>query len=372
MKRRTSCSPFLLLTLLLIALGLLAAAVVVPAIAAGSFGPSSPSLNAWQRIEYAFDLIANTGDLTLPRDPNGSEQLFVIPPDESVLSISNRLEQNGLIRKAGTFRAYLLWTGTDTTIQTGTYRLSPGMTGRQIADMLKSTTLTEVTFSVLPGWRMEEIARTLPTSGLNVTPQAFVAAATNPLNAPDFIPIGKSAEGFLPPGEYILPRSTTADQLVSVMLQRFQSQLTPELRTGFDSHGLTVFQAVTMASIIQREVMSDEEMPMIASVFYNRLSADMLLQTDPTVQYALGYNIPQGTWWTNPLSLDDLKFNSPYNTYIYTGLPPGPISNPSLAALQAVAAPAESKYLFFQAKCDGSGLHNFAETFEQHQQNNCP
>jgi UPF0755 protein len=98
----------------------------------------------------------------------------------------------------------------------------------------------------------------------------------------------------------------------------------------------------------------------------------MKLQTDPTVQYALGYNAAQGTWWTNPLSMDDIKFESPYNTYIYPGLPPGPISNPGLAALEAVAHPAESNYYYFQAKCDGSGQHNFAETFEQHQQNYCP
>jgi UPF0755 protein len=98
----------------------------------------------------------------------------------------------------------------------------------------------------------------------------------------------------------------------------------------------------------------------------------MKLQTDPTVQYALGFNASRNTWWTTPLSATDLQFDSPYNTYLYPGLPPGPISNPSLTALTAVAYPAESPYYYFQAKCDGSGLHNFAETFEEHQLNNCP
>ncbi len=111
---------------------------------------------------------------------------------------------------------------------------------------------------------------------------------------------------------------------------------------------------------------------MIASVFYNRLAIDMPLQTDPTVQYALGFNAAHSTWWTNPLSLDDLKVDSPYNTYIHPGLPPGPISEPGLAALRAVAFPAQSNYYYFQARCDKSGLHNFAETLEQHQQNKCP
>ena len=127
-----------------------------------------------------------------------------------------------------------------------------------------------------------------------------------------------------------------------------------------------------MASIIQREAVVESEMPLIASVFYNRLAAGMNLQTDPTVQYAIGYNVLQGTWWTNPLSLDDMKLDSPYNTYLYPGLPPGPISNPGLPALEAAAFPEQSNYYYFQAKCDGSGLHNFAETYQQHQQNYCP
>ena len=123
------------------------------------------------------------------------------------------------------------------------------------------------------------------------------------------------------PGKYTFLRTTSADDLVSALLERFTSELTPELQAGFTQHGLTVFQAVTLASIIQREAVVETEMPMIASVFYNRLAAGMLLQSDPPVQYALGYNATQGTWWTNPLSLDDLKVDSPYNTYVHSGLP---------------------------------------------------
>jgi UPF0755 protein len=372
MRKRNSCLPIFLLLALLAAIGLVIAAGIVPSMAERTFGPPSQALSVWQRISYASTLIGNSELLTSPVDPAGAEKLFTIQAGESVLSVSERLEQDGLIRNAATFRAYLLWTGRDTYIQTGTYRLSPAQAGWQVADTLVSSSMTEVTFNVLPGWRMEEIARSLPTSGLTVTAQEFVAAAGHPAHAPDFIPIGKSAEGFLAPGSYTLSRTTTADQLVAALVGRFQSELTPEMRNGFETHGLTVFQAVTLASIVQREAVQAEEMPMIASVFYNRLGVDMPLQSDPTVQYALGYNVNQGTWWTNPLSLDDLKFDSPYNTYVYPNLTPGPISNPGLAALQAAAAPAQSNYLFFQARCDGSGLHNFAETFEQHQTNNCP
>jgi UPF0755 protein len=317
-------------------------------------------------------LALRAGEMTQPVDPAGQEQDFTIQPDESVTSIASRLESAGLIRSASTFRLYLLWTGLDTIIRSGSYQLSPAQPARAIAQSLKSTTLTEVPFSVFPGWRIEEIADSIPTSGLAFTPAEFIAAASTPLVPPEGLPAGATAEGFLSPGVYILPRSTTAGQLVYLLLQNFSMRLTPELQTGFQEHGLSLYQAVTLASIVQREAMVETEMPLIASVLYNRLDQGMRLQTDPTVQFALGYNTAQKTWWTSPLTAEDLQFDSPYNTYLYKGLPPGPISNPGLAALEAVAHPAESNFLYFQARCDGSGLHNFAETLEQHQGNNCP
>ena len=370
--RKRSSLPSLLLVLSVFGLCLLALGIYVPMNAEASFGAPSPALSGWQRFSFGFQLAWNAGDLNLPADPNGAEQLFVIEPGESVVSVSERLEAAGLISSARTFRIYLAWTGMDTYIQTGMYRLSPSLTAQSIAGMLQTTTLTEVTFTVLAGWRMEEVAASLPTSGLDITPEAFLAAASAPGLLADLIPVGASAEGFLYPDTYILPRTTTAEQLVSVLLQQFSANLTPELRDGFAANGLTVYQAVTLASIIEREAVVDDELPTIASVFYNRLAIGMLLQTDPTVQYAIGYNEAQGTWWTNPLSAADLQVNSVYNTYLYPGLPPGPIANPGMAALLAVAFPAETTYYYFQAQCDGSGLHNFVETFEQHQQNYCP
>ena len=152
----------------------------------------------------------------------------------------------------------------------------------------------------------------------------------------------------------------------------FETQVTPELRNGFITMGLDLCQAVTLASIVQREAVLEDEMPMIASVFYNRLNSGAVLASDPTVQYALGYNQSQSTWWTNPLSTQDLQIDSAYNTYIYPGLPPGPIANPGLAALRAVAFPAQTPYYYFRAACDGSGRHLFAETYEEHLKNACP
>lgn len=371
MKRKGSLFPGFIL-LAAVALGLVAVMMVVPALAGQSFGPPAASLDTWHRTSYALELVWNSGDLTQPRDPAGAQQLFTIQPGESVPSIAQRLEKAGLIRNAQSFRTYLLWTGADTTIQIGTFRLSPARSAREIAEMLKSTTLTEVVFNILPGWRMEEIAASLPTSGLDITPGSFLSAASAPTERPEFIPAGATAEGFLSPGEYTLARTTSVEQLVSFLLQDSSSKLTLELRSGFVDHGLNVYQAVTLASIIQREAVVEDEMPLIASVFFNRLAIDMPLQADPTIQFALGYNAAQASWWTTPLSAQDLQVNSPYNTYIFPGLPPGPISNPGLAALQAVAFPDQSQYYYFQARCDGSGLHNFSETLEQHQLNNCP
>jgi UPF0755 protein len=370
MKNRKSCLPWLLF--ILAALGSAALVVFIPLAAKQAFGAPSTHLSPWQHLIYSLELVWNAEDLVQPRDLAGTEELFTITPGESVSSISNRLEGDNMIRSAGTFRTYLIWTGMDTLIQPGTYRINPAQTGRNIANMLVSKAQTQVTFNILPGWRMEEIAASLPTSGLDISPEMFLTDASVPASPPNFLRVGASAEGFLTPGRYILSRTTTAAQLVSILFQQFSIELTPEIQAGFSNEGLTVYQAVILASIIQREAVHESEMPMIASVFYNRLKIDMPLQSDPTVQYALGYNSTQGTWWTNPLSAEDMGFNSPYNTYLNPDLPPGPISNPGLSALEAVANPSQSNYYFFQAKCDGSGLHSFAETFAQHQMNNCP
>jgi UPF0755 protein len=199
--------------------------------------------------------------------------------------------------------------------------------------------------------------------------------ATNP---PDSVPLaqelppGASLEGFLYPDSYRLQRAITTQDFLRTVLDDFQTKVTPDLIAGFENQNLSLFQAVTLASIVQREAIVEEEMPMIASVFTNRLSAGMRLDSDPTVQYALGLDPEDGSWWKSPLSLDDLQVVSSYNTYQIPGLPPGPIANPSLSALRAVAFPADTPYYYFRAACDGSGRHSFAESFEQHTNNSCP
>ncbi|MEZ0396889.1 MAG: endolytic transglycosylase MltG [Anaerolineales bacterium] len=367
MKLQRSLFPWFLMALF--AMLVLAVILFLPSWAAESFGQPASNLGAGQRYNYSLKLLLESQALTQPCHPDAPEQIFVVRQGETVDSIAVRLEQAGIICDAQVFRDYLVWSGLDRTIQAGTYRLSPALTGMQVARALQDATPTEVTFFVYAGWRIEEIAEAIPASGLQIAPQDFVAAASLPLHPPAFLPAGASAEGFLAPGEYTLPRTTDAAQLVSVLLQEFTFGLTPELEQGFTAQGLSVYQAVILASIVEREAVFDEEMPLIASVFYNRLRIGMNLQSDPTVQYALGFT--GDTWWKNPLTLSDLEVDSPFNTYLYPGLPPAPISNPSLAALEAVAFPAQTNYYYFSARCDGSGYHNFAETFEEQLANLC-
>lgn len=344
----------------------------IPSQATWTYGAASPALSLPQRIQYSALLLWYNGLLTRPLDVSGAEQPFAVADGEPVDSIANRLEEVGLIRDAGAFRTYLIYSGLDTTIQSGEYKLSTAMSAIEMARELQDATPEDVTFVILPGWRLEEIAAALPTSGLAITPDEFLTAARQPYSDYDFLLGATTTEGFLFPDTYIVPRDVTVDLFVHGLLRNFGLRLTPDIKHEFERKGLTVYQAVTLASLVEREAVQDDEKPLIASVYLNRHEINMKLDADPTVQYALGYNILQQSWWTSPLTLIDLQVNSPYNTYINVGLPPTPIANPSLEALRAVAFPVETNYFYFRARCDGTGYHDFSETFDEHLANGCP
>ena len=358
--------------ILVLCAGFFISFLYIPNQVARLYGPPASTLSWPQRVQYAALLLWYDGLLTQPLAMNGKEQSFTIGMGESVDSVANHLESVGLIKDAESFRAYLIYSGLDTSIQAGDYKLSTAMSAMDIAHQLQDATPEEVTFVVLPGWRVEEVANSLPTSGLLIPPQEFLDATKRPPRGFDFLADASSVEGFLFPDSYIFSRKISVDEMIQAMVRNFAAHLTLDLKHGFEKQGLTTYQAVTLASMVEREAVHDDEQTLIASVYLNRLKIGMKLDADPTVQYAIGYNILQKTWWTSPLSLLDLQINSVYNTYIYTGLPPTPIASPSLGALQAVAYPAETKYLYFRAKCDRSGYHIFAETFDEHLQNACP
>jgi UPF0755 protein len=345
-----------------------------------AFGPADPKLPYFQRLTLITRLLLVERDLNEPLKATGAVQEFTIQPGESPYSVADRLEKERLIANAAALRNYLVYSGLDTTLQAGKFQISPKMSAIQIAWALQDATPSEVAFRILPGWRMEEIAEALPTSGLEFSQRSLLDITNQPADylSPETTPLlselppSASLEGFLYPDSYRLPRVISVQAFIKTLLDDFQAKVDRSLLEGFQRQGLSLYQAVTLASIIQREAVLEDEMPMIASVFYNRLNSGMTLDTDPTVQYALGYDLIDGTWWKNPLSLDDLKVNSSYNTYLHPGLPPGPISNPGLSALKAVAFPAQTGYYYFRMACDNSGRHNFSVTFEQHQQNACP
>ena len=348
--------------------------VLVPLQAERKYGPASSNLSPALHLYLSTLLLLQNNDLVRPVDSAGTEQAFTIEFGESPQTITRRLKEQGLIRNRETMLNYLVYSGLDTTLQAGSYRLNPAMSAMQIARTLQDPTPSEVDFRILPGWRAEEIAAALPTSGLEITPNEFLNTISLPPEGYPFLeelPELASLEGFLFPDTYPLAREISVSELVALLLANFDRQVDATLRQGFTNQGLTLYQAISLASIIEREAMVDEEMPVIASVFLNRLAAGMKLDSDPTVQFALGFNTSQDTWWTNPLSRTDLQVNSPYNTYLNTGLPPGPISNPGLAALKAVAFPTNTDFYYFRAACDGSGRHQFSQTYEQHLQKAC-
>lgn len=375
-KRKSFITVVSLLLSLLLCLAVAGAGIllfVVPDRASQLFGSPSPNLGLTQDVYLSVRLLLQANDLTIPADIYGEEQDFTVEMGESPAAIAVRLAEQGVIPNARAFRDYLVYRGLDTTLQAGSYRLSPARPALEIAATLQDATPAEVDFVILPGWRLEEIAAGLPTSGLAITQQEFLQVASAPAGSAlaAELPPEATLEGFLLPDSYQLERELDARDLVDRFTANFMEQVDAEMREGFAAQGLSLYEAVSLAAIVEREAITDEEMPQIASVFFNRLAAGMKLDSDPTVQYALGYDAEQQTWWTNPLSQQDLGIDSSYNTYLYPGLPPGPIANPSLKAIRAVAFPAQTPYYYFRSRCDDPSKHDFSQTYEEHLGKSC-
>ena len=374
-RKRRSVFLLLVITALLIGcVGLGAGFLAIFSEVTEQFGKPAEGLSLIQKLAYPLDLYLHKDMMFSPAQMDGLEQSFIIDHGESVSMVCIRLENAGLITDAELFRTYLVYSGLDRYLQAGQYRLSPQMTPMEIAADLLDATPEDVTVSILAGWRIEEVARNVAGSGLAIDAESFIELAYNP--TPDFfigLPLesAPTLEGLLFPGSYTIPREADLNIVLQTILGAFAANVDAEMVDGFTRQGLSVYQAVILASIVEKEAVLDEEKPMIASVFYNRLADGMRLETDPTVQYALGYLESNQTWWKSPLSGEDLGIASPYNTYLNYGLPPTAIANPDLISLRAVAFPAETPYYYFRAACDGSGRHNFAITYEEHLNNAC-
>ncbi len=372
-RKRSSRLPGCILLLLFAGIGLLIVWLGVPALASRQFGSPVGYLTGFPRWNFSLQLLMHQNALLSPVLLNAEEEKFTIASGESVTSVSWRLEQAGLINSADGFRAYLVYKGIDSQIKAGDFSLSGSSTSLEIAENIQSVYSPIVSFYIYPGWRAEEIAAALPTSGIEVDPAEFLQIVQDTERLEGLTPFADfmSLEGFLFPGTYEIDRMVSAEELVLIFLDRFNENVTAEVKDAIISQGLSLYEGVTLASIIQRETFKDDERALMASVFYNRLQAGMRLETDPTVQYALAYSEKWGSWWKTPLKTNDLKINSSHNTYLVYGLPPTPISNPGLASILAVAYPEESPFFYFRATCDESGYHDFSVTFEEHLSKEC-
>jgi UPF0755 protein len=212
------------------------------------------------------------------------------------------------------------------------------------------------------GLTILEMSKIFEAHGLG-TAESFVAATGNTSLIRALDPTARDLEGYLFPETYALPRRTAATKLVALMVERFEKVFTPDLQQAAAAHGLTIRQAVTLASIVEKETAKPDERPLVAAVYSNRLRIGMALQCDPTVIYALA----KAGRYDGNIHKADLSYDSPYNTYRYPGLPPGPIASPGKASLEAAVHPADASFLYFVSRNDGS--HEFARTLDEHNHN---
>jgi len=328
-------------------------------------------LTSLEKTVLGIYLNLRRDEIEAPASNDDQPVAFTIQPGENGTTIAVRLEQFGIIRDAELFRLVLRYWGVDAKIEAGDYSLRRNMTMGEVASQLQQGRLRAKTVTIREGLRAEEIAHLLATENL-VDQEEFIRLVRDDAFHYDFLrdrppSAPKTLEGFLFPDTYQFPMDATAQAVIDVMLKNFDRRVTIEMRQQALDNGLSLFQALTLASIVEREAVIAEERPIIAGVYLNRLRKGMYLEADPTVQYAKGYDAQSGRWWP-ALTLGELRtVDSPFNTFLHPGLPPGPICNPGLASIEAVLRPTESEYLFFLAKGDGS--HAFAKTFEEHLEN---
>ena len=301
----------------------------------------------------------------------GGEVALTIAPGSTTSQIAEQLREAGVIRSALAFRLRARQQGVDGAFQAGDYVLRRDMKVDDVIQALQRAYAAEQSLTLIEGWRREEIAAYLQARGTFDGNQFLALTAGGGQEfARDFLaerPPGASLEGYLFPDTYrVLPETTTGD-FIGRLLDQFGRQVAGPVGQGLRASGLTLHEAVTLAAIIEREAMVAAERPTIAGVFFNRLRVNMPLGACASIQYALGYQEAEGRWWKRLLSYDDLEVDSPYNTYRLVGLPPGPICNPGLGSLQAVAAPAATDFYYFVATGDGS--HVFSRTLEEHNAN---
>lgn len=292
----------------------------------------------------------------------GDETFVEIPAGSGPVTMGRALTEAGVVPNVTSFRTAVWVRGAGRRLQAGEYRFEGHMTPLQVVDKIArgDVYLQPITFR--EGLTIRQMAQVFQEQKRG-TAREFIAAASNGARIRSVDPAARDLEGYLFPDTYTLPRRATAEQLVERMVSRFEQTLSPALREQAAARGLSVRELVTLASLVEKETAKGEERPLVAAVYANRLKIGMGLQCDPTVIYAL----ERVGRYDGNLTREDLRFDSPYNTYRYAGLPPGPIAAPGKASLEAAANPADVSYIYFVSRNDGS--HAFAATLEEHNRN---
>jgi len=287
--------------------------------------------------------------------------------------VADRLTQLGLARNALFFRLRVQWRGAEGKLQAGDYQLHEGMSEDEVIEALQAAKAKDVAITFIEGRRIEEFAEMVEKAEVGIDSRRFLDLARRGNFAYDFLetkPHGATLEGFLFPDTYrVIAGKTSAEELIHAMLKKFGEQFPPAMREAAQrTTGLNVYQAVTLASIVEREAQVREERPRIAVVYVNRLRDREGLFADPTIQYAIG---KAGDWW--PVLRDSPRNIAPesrYNTYVHGGVPPSPIANPGASALRAVADPEKSDYKYFvRNDIANNGSHVFSRTLAEHEAN---
>ena len=334
--------------------------------------PRNPIILALVSFLFLGALLCwQVNNLLLPADSGGDERLIEIdiPLNSSSAEIAAILQEEGLIKNAFLFRLYARYRNCDAHFRAGKYQLSPEMPLDEILARLQQGVIWAggPRFTIPEGFTVEQIATLLEKEAL-VNKEEFKRECLRSRQGSSFEFLAAAPtevqyilEGYLFPDTYEIHAAATPAEIVEVMLKRFGEVFNADFRRRAEELELSIHEVVTLASLVEREARVSEERPLISAVFHNRLRSESMpfLQSCATVQYILGEVKPV-------LTNDDLAIDSPYNTYLYPHLPPGPIASPGQEALAAALYPADVDYLFFVYKEDGSGTHYFSTTLQEH------
>jgi len=296
----------------------------------------------------------------------GDPILITIEQGESAKSIGRALQEQGIIESAKHFELMVGLTGVQESLEAGEYEFDSGIPVVEAVHRIAEGRTAARRVVIQEGLRSEEIGDILQAAGVCGKQDFLFALQKSRYSQPFLAQVSSdSLEGFLFPAVYDFRRNTPPEEVVGRLLDAFQLNVADKIQ--LEGQPFTLEEVVSLAAIVEREATEVSERPIIASVFENRLRSGIALQADPTVQFAVAADpasVARFGYWKRELTVDDLALDSPYNTYVYPGLPPGPIANPGLDTIQSVIRPAQTEYLYFVAK--GDGAHAFAETLEEH------